>query len=292
MPPRLSSSPPRLRSTLFRIGAAAAIGVAAAFVVLALRGPKVAPVSAEIGKPATGLEFIAQAKPVPRYAGPAVAVDSIAGAFAYPAWLWRPAAGATAGRIEQSDSDGQVLTLSGWAGDVVVGLRMSHVLITACNRVIATVPVNGEREDIRQRHPNLPDAGWSARIALPDIAPCPVPEIGAHAVARFGEVLFPLEGRVGVPPNAGQAVLDDGRYRRPDRPDREPGSAFAPIRTVELGGEGLVLRRCGRDQCAVIARLPAGRQQVMILDQQAGWALVAQAGGNAGWAPDTRLTGP
>ncbi|MFZ2869448.1 SH3 domain-containing protein, partial [Zavarzinia sp.] len=72
---------------------------------------------------------------------------------------------------------------------------------------------------------------------------------------------------------------------------RSPERADAPVRVVNLDGDGIALRRCGRDQCAVIGRLPAGRQRLVILDSQSGWQLVANSGGSAGWAPTDRLYG-
>ncbi|MCF4165806.1 hypothetical protein L2U69_09140 [Zavarzinia compransoris] len=238
---------------------------------------------------ATGLELIA-GRGGPD--GPALAVDSAVGDLVYPIWLWRPASTeTTVGRIEESRHDDRMLEIGGWAGDVSMGLRMSHVLLVACDRVIATVAVEGEREDIRERHPNLPDAGWHARIALADLRPCRDPVVTAFGVARFGDVVFPLEGEVAAPRGAGRAPPPGATLVRSAEALRTPGDTRAPTRLVDLGGDGAELRRCGLERCPVIGHLPAGRQRVIILDHQAGWALVAMADGNAGWARDEQLLG-
>lgn len=238
---------------------------------------------------ATGLELIAD-RPAPN--GPTMTVDSAVGDLVYPIWLWKPASTTTAvGIIEESRFDDRVLDVAGWAGDTTMGLRMSHVLLVACHRVVATVPVAGEREDIRERHPNLPDAGWQARIALADLRPCHDPSLTAFGVARFGDVVFPLEGLVAAPRGAGRAAPPGMALLRATDMLRTPGDTRAPTRMVDLGGKGAVLRRCGLERCPVIGHLPAGRQRVIILDHQAGWALVAMANGNAGWTRDEQLAG-
>lgn len=239
--------------------------------------------------PPTGLELLT----MPEGDDPvALAVDSRGRDDAYPVWLWAPASTETSvGRIEETTVEGDVLALSGWAGDMSLGLRMSDVLLVACNRVIATVPVSQPRDDIVARHPNLTTAGWSARLALADLGPCRKPDVTAYGVARFGNVLFPVEGAVPAPSGAGTGLPAGIQLARLPGAMRSPERAEAPVRVVNLSGEGIALRRCGRDQCAVIGRLPAGRQRLVILDSQSGWQLVANSGGSAGWAPADRLYG-
>ncbi|MFZ2871038.1 hypothetical protein, partial [Zavarzinia sp.] len=151
--------------------------------------------------PPTGLELLT----MPTGDDPvALAVDSRGGDETYPVWLWAPASTDTnVGRIEETTVEGDVLALSGWAGDMSLGLRMSDVLLVACDRVIASVPVSQPRDDIAARHPNLTTAGWSARLALADLGPCRQPDVTAYGVARFGNVLFPVEGAVPAPAGAG-----------------------------------------------------------------------------------------
>jgi hypothetical protein len=216
--------------------------------------------------------------------GPLVPVDSRGGDDTYPIWLWTISTGGPVGTVERSDVADGVLTLSGWAGDINLGLRMSDVLLVACDRVIASVPVSEARRDIARKHPNLPAAGWSARLALADLAPCDRPVVSAYATALFGSAAFPLTGEI-EPVGAAQAVA----LARPAAALPVPRSGQAPVRDVDVGGNGVALRRCGKRDCAVVARLPAGRQRLLILDDQAGWYLVAQSSGTAGWAPASAL---
>ncbi|PWR24366.1 hypothetical protein [Zavarzinia aquatilis] len=239
--------------------------------------------------PPTGLEVLATRAVEPSVA---LAVDSRGGDETYPAWLWLPAsADTTVGRIEEISVEGDVLALSGWAGDMSLGLRMSDVLLVACDRVIATVPVTQPRDDIAARHPNLTTAGWSARLALADLGPCRRPDVSAYGVARFGNVLFPIDGLVPAPAGAGGSLSPGVGLTRPAGAMRSPERSDAPVRVVTLEDGGIVLRRCGRDQCAVIGRLPGGRQRLVILDSQSGWQLVASGGGSAGWVQTSRLYG-
>lgn len=271
--------------SLPRITSLALTGLIATFLFVRFwdRQPDPAPVT-------TGLELITEGEVAPT--GPEIRVDSAPRDLVYPVWLWAPASGdTTVGAIETVAPGSDVLDLSGWAGDVTVGLRMSHVLIVACSRVIATVPVATPRADIRERHPNLPDAGWSARVALADLGPCRPADVTAYGVARFGDVLFPLEGSAGAPQGAGRAPARGISFMRADALSRRPGESSAPMKIVKVGGRGVELRRCGREGCAVIGRLPAGRQRLIILDRQEGWALVSDAGGAAGWTPTAALPG-
>lgn len=279
----------RLSRILLVAGMSAALAVVLIQLVPAERRPSTTAAAA----PPTGLELLAV--PPPQPAEPpaiALAVDSRGADETYPVWLWTPASSETdVGMIEESRVADGVLQLSGWAGDLSLGLRMADVLVVACDRVIATVPVSEPREDIAQRHPNLTPAGWSARVGLADLAPCPSPAVSVYGVARFGSVLFPMAGDIGTIADAGHAPPEGIRLDRRETPLRTPERTDAPVRVVTLNGDGLALRRCGQKQCAVIGRLPAGRQRLVILDSQSGWQLVASTGGEAGWAPTERLYG-
>lgn len=221
--------------------------------------------------------------------GPEVEVDSRAAADAYPVWLWTiSTSGEPVGEIETREVSDGIMTLGGWAGDINLGLRMSDVLLVACNRVVATVPVDRERADIARRHPNLPAAGWVARLAVSDLVPCERPTITAYATAMFGSAAFALKGEIS-PEERAAISTENHRLVRHRAEMRSPRSAQAPVRDVDIGDSGVALRRCGQRDCAVIARLPAGRQRLLILDDQAGWFLVAQSGGTAGWAPESAL---
>ncbi|WP_147385699.1 SH3 domain-containing protein [Oleomonas cavernae] len=251
------------------------------------------PAASTIEQSRAGLDLVLAPpqQPAPAVAsGPLVAVDSRAGDNTYPIWLWTISNGGAVGAIDKSHVEGGVVTLSGWAGDINLGLRMSDVLLVACDRVVASVPVSGTRADIARKHPNLPAAGWSARLALADLAPCDHPVVSAYATALFGSAAFPLSGEV----EPGDALLSAEALRldRPTAELRTPRTAQAPIREVEVGGQGIALRRCGKRECAVVARLPAGHQRLLILDDQAGWILVAQSSGTAGWAPASALKVP
>jgi len=249
------------------------------------------PATATIEQSRAGLDLVLAPPQQPAAvipSGPLVPVDSRGGDDTYPIWLWTISTGGPVGTIERSDVADGVLTLSGWAGDISLGLRMSDVLLVACDRVIASVPVSEARRDIARKHPNLPAAGWSARLALADLAPCDRPVVSAYATALFGSAAFPLTGEV-EPVEAAGAFAEALALARPAADLSVPRAGQAPVREVEVGGNGIALRRCGKRDCAVVARLPAGRQRLLILDDQAGWYLVAQTTGTAGWAPEAAL---
>lgn len=276
-----------------------AVAVAAGAAILATEpdtpGPGEPPDASPIGESRAGLDVVLPPPAPPPVtpaavpSGPAIPVDSRDTADTYPIWLWTISTGSAVGEIEESHVEDGVLTLSGWAGDTNLGLRMSDVLLVACDRVIASVPVDMPRTDIARQHPNLPAAGWSARLALSDLVPCTEPAVTAYSTALFGAAAFPLEGDVPPAEGAGALTADAVRLERPAGDFRTPRTAQAPVRDVEVGGSGVALRRCGKKNCEVVARLPAGRQRLLILDDQAGWYLVAQTSGAAGWAPESAL---
>lgn len=176
---------------------------------------------------------------------------------------------------------GDILQLSGWAGDPVLGIRFTTVVFTACGKVIGAAAVTMERPEItRWVHPNLSPAGWTARLAVAHLPACDNVAIRAWAVhaARF---IYPLEGRVSlslpdadhlaaVPVTAGAAVM---------RPDEQPRLDRA---AVSVGADGAVLRRCANSGCEAVGTLAEGVHASAVLDRRGAWTLIV-AENQAGW---------
>ncbi|MCM0020546.1 MAG: hypothetical protein NBV67_11175 [Tagaea sp.] len=187
----------------------------------------------------------------------------------------------------RADEDGAVLVVAGWAGDAGLGLRIPRVGVGACGVVVASVPVEGERPDVRASvHPHLDRAGWTARIFAEHLPVCEGRTLEAYAFLPGGRVLAKLAIAPGaIPDLAGAGAEADG-----------PSVLFRPgdLSGPELGRARVAvpqsLRRCAGTECAETARLPRGDHLVAVLDRRDGWALVKAADSDrAGWLPERQL---
>jgi hypothetical protein len=183
--------------------------------------------------------------------------------------------------------DGAVLVASGWAGDPGLGLRIQRVGIGACGTIVASVPVEGERLDVRDSvHPQLDRAGWTARIFADHLPSCEGRTLEAYAFLPGGRVLAKLAIAPGaLPALTGQGAEADG-----------PSALFRPsdLAGPELGRTRVAvpqsLRRCAGTECAETARLPRGEHLLVVLDRRGSWALVKSADSDrAGWLPERQL---
>lgn len=182
-----------------------------------------------------------------------------------------------------------VLLVSGWAGEPVLGMRASHVLLSLCGQVFAATAVDLPLPSVRRFvHPNLTDAGWAARLpvaALPSCVDDEPPLLRAWA-ARDGRILYPLEGVTALtPPTARPLAAAVPPGRPPLRPEDLP-----PLerRVVEVGAAGAGLRRCPAADCAGVGHLEAGAYESVLLEHRGRWTLLV-ADDQAGWLADEQF---
>ena len=251
-----------------------------------------APVQPAPAQPApTPAPVAATPAPPPAPSGPIV-VDTLPPGYALD--TWQRARGA-AGKIEsvtltteeplpsRALNDGDVIEISGWAGDSDLGARTAFVAIAICGRVIATPAVDGQRPDIaRNVHPNLGRSGWRARVAIAHVPRCADAKL--EILAPMGP--FPFA----VPLDGGQTLtLASGgtapALRGPAAPlRRAPTAAPEPRRLTVQGSGNINLRRCASIECSVLGALRAGVHQAIVVENAADWLLVAvPTAGASGW---------
>lgn len=280
----------------------AAAGGASLLVSFAPPPPGAAPVAApQAAAPApTNPPAQASAAPAAASATPAPAATS-AGPLSvdslppgYPLDAWQRARGA-AGKIESATliteeplppralNDGDVIEISGWAGDSDLGARAAFVAIAICGRVIATPAVDGQRPDIaRNVHPNLGRSGWRARVAIAHVPRCADAKL--EVLAPMGPFPFavPLDGGQTLTLAAGGTPPS---LRGPAAPLRRAPTAAPEPRRLTVQGTGNVnLRRCASTDCSVLGALRAGVHQAIVVENTTDWLLVAvPTAGASGW---------
>lgn len=228
-------------------------------------------------------------------------VDSFAPADHYPLISWVQDT-AEAGGIDHASTAGQrlheqadgavtedVLLLSGWAGDPVLGIRFETVLFAACGKVVGAAPVTLDRPEIaRWVHPNLSPAGWTARLAMAHMPTCEDPTLRAWAV-HAGRFVYPLQGRV---PLAIKGAVE-GAEDEADTAQAPAAFPGAPLlqpherpqlerASVSVGENGAVLRRCADATCEPVGTLNEGVHASAVLDRRGVWTLIV-AETQAGW---------
>lgn len=185
-----------------------------------------------------------------------------------------------------------VLVVSGWAGEPLLGLPFTHVLFSLCGEVFAAADVREPRPDIRRFvHGNLSHAGWSTRLPVAAFPACPgavadVPELLRVWAVRDQKILYPLEGVTALTLPRGQALASAVPEGRPPvRPETLPPLERRRVRVVE---EGASLRQCPAFDCAALGRVGAGAQDAVLLDHAERWTLLV-VDGQAGWLADDRF---
>ncbi len=252
----------------------------------ATSAPTPAPAASPVPAPAA-----ATPAPPPAPSGP-IAVDSLPPGYALD--TWQRARGA-AGKIEsialtteeplpaRALNDGDVIEMSGWAGDSDLGARAAFVAIAICGRVIATPAVDLQRPDIaRDVHPNLGRSGWRARVAIAHVPRCADAKL--EILAPMGPFPFavPLDGARTLTLAAGGTTPS---LRGPAAPlRRAPTAAPEPRRLTVQGTGNINLRRCASTECSVLGALRAGVHQAIVVENAADWLLVAvPTAGASGW---------
>ena len=176
-----------------------------------------------------------------------------------------------------------ILELSGWAGDVSIGLRYPYVLISACDRVVAHTAVNLQRPDVAKAvHENLGLSGWRVTIAAAHLPQCKGGALRAWGVAPGDrKLLLPLNRHIGLSDRAIEP--DDSRRFKAAAAPLRSGDLPPIVPTVlNVRAKILNMRRCAKPDCAVTGQLAKGTWSVLELGETAGWMLVALPG-RAGW---------
>ena len=177
-----------------------------------------------------------------------------------------------------------ILTLSGWAGEINVGIRYPFVVASICRNIVAHAAVTGARSDVAKAvHPNLTVSGWRIQIAAASIPTCADSTIRVWGVAPGRtRLILPLNGRFSV--KAGSVLSDASKaapleYAVPLTLEVMPPVASL---TLKVTANTLNIRRCGDAKCAITGKFRKGAWPVVKMDESADWLLVATPE-RAGW---------
>ena len=266
----------------------------------ALALPRVAPAS-PAGKPRSAVEDTVQpdavAKGNTRWEAVEVVVGSYGSKLFYPIGEWTLGT-APSGFIDSVNVNGQalgpeaampplrgrdLLELSGWAGDVAVGLRYPYVLISACDQIVAHTPVNLPRPDVAKAvHGNLGLSGWRVTIAAGHLPSCKGGLIKAWGAAPGDQkLLLPLNRHIAL---SDKAIEPEEKLQFTAAAPPLHAGDLPPIPPAQLNvrAEMLNMRRCAGPDCPVTAQIARGTWSVLVLGESVDWILVALPG-RAGW---------
>lgn len=192
---------------------------------------------------------------------------------------------------DRAMTSGDVLLVSGWAGEPLLGMRFSHVLFSLCGEVFAAADVGEPRPDVRRFvHGNLRNAGWSVRLPVAALPACPgatgeTPELLRVWAVRDQRIVYPLEGVTALTLPRGRGTAPAVPPGRPAlRPADLPPLERRTLSVVEDGG----LRRCPDIDCPRLGTVPAGSHEAVLLDHHDRWTLLV-VGTQAGWLADDRF---
>jgi hypothetical protein len=243
---------------------------------------------------------VAKAPPVPtkknlRVVSPLVPVNSYGNDIVIPLKSWEQAT-IIAGNVDQVLIDGSeprdignrplnnddVLQISGWAGNMSLGMRMRYVLISMCKEVIGHTPILDRRPDIAETiHPNLVLSGWTAWIAVAHLPRCEDPRIRFWAMGAHAATISPLVNRhkINLPASSFEpkrAFYTDGNPLKPERLTK-------PIPVVlNILNDQVNLHHCADADCRIIGTQAKGSYLAFIADTAHDWALI-QFRQSSGW---------
>jgi hypothetical protein len=177
-----------------------------------------------------------------------------------------------------------ILMLSGWAGEINVGIRYPFVVASVCGDIVAHAAVREERPDVAKAvHPNLTVSGWRMRVAAASIPTCEDSSIRVWGVAPGQtRLILPLNGRfsLNVSPRI-SSVSEAAPLEHPAPLTREMMPQVVSL-ALKVTANTLNIRRCGDAECAITGKFRKGVWPVVKMDQSADWLLVATPE-RAGW---------
>jgi hypothetical protein len=187
------------------------------------------------------------------------------------------------GNLRQDD----LLEITGWAGDPALGMRVSKVVLAACDQVFASAAVGRQRPDIATSvHRNLGESGWVAEVLLGHVPRCENTVVRAWAVAPGRPLLLETEAELPLPAeprpvNPLPAVTLRAPLTGPPAEPLSPSTFLVLDRTAPL-------RSCAGADCLTVATLQQGRNDGYLVERSGDWVLIA-VGSSAGWIADMAI---
>lgn len=233
---------------------------------------------------------------------PSVAVNSYPVAATRPLSDWQTDPRKTMGWIDTASlvtvtgtprqtpnlTNEDLLVVSGWAGEMDIGIRIHRVLLVICDRVVATTTAGLPRPDVAEKvHSNLAQSGWSAKLAIGHLPRCQDAALTAWGTNRTGKMLFPLAGRVQLPLPPVDPLLSLKYLTSP--PPFAPGDdPPSPVRFVSFLNKKTALLRTPAKTGTTIDQMDGGRYPATILEEMPDW-LQLVVGDKAGWVPRSSI---
>lgn len=185
---------------------------------------------------------------------------------------------------------GDVIVLSGWTGEVNVGIRLPYVMASVCDKVVGHAPVSGHRPDVAKAvHPNLIASGWRMRIALASLPNCEDRSLRVWGVVPGqARLILPLNGHVpmAAPDSGPGPATNPGKNKTPEFQNSQPlmTQDITPLKSLTLmvKADTLNIRACGDATCSITGKFRKGEWTVVKMDESKDWLLVATPE-RAGW---------
>ena len=180
-----------------------------------------------------------------------------------------------------------LLEITGWAGDPALGMRVSKVVLAACDQVFASAAVGRPRPDIASSvHRNLGESGWVAEILLGHVPRCEQTVVRAWAIAPGRPLLLEMEAELPLPAEPRPVTPLPAVTLRSPLPG-PPAEPLSPSTFLVLD-RSAPLRACGAGDCMTVATLQQGRNDGYLIERSGEWVLIA-VGSNAGWIVDRAI---
>ncbi|MHB1218447.1 MAG: hypothetical protein ACYC1L_09665 [Alphaproteobacteria bacterium] len=230
---------------------------------------------------------------------PGQGVSSYLPAAQYPAAEWRrietqagyvdgvtiASTGAKLGDSVPRATD--MLDVSGWVGDPVLGLRFKDVVFAVCGKIVGHTKVGSPRPDVAKAvHPNLAPSGWQARLYVGYLPRCPGASLLVFGVVP-GSMTVVI---VGTPVPLKLPAEEKPPAGAPKGAPLFTPKSVAPARfvSVDVLPDNAELRRCAAADCAAVGQMAKGRYQAHIAEEAGGWVLLILSD-KAGWLPRAQL---
>lgn len=181
-----------------------------------------------------------------------------------------------------------MLEVSGWIGDPVLGLRFKDVVFAMCGMIVGHTKISLLRPDVaRAVHPNLFLSGWRAKLYVAYLPRCTSATLHVLGVVPGSMTVMSAGAPIPLKLPATDKMLANAPSGAPlFTPKNVTAARFIPVNVLPDSAE---LRRCGAVDCAAVGQVAKGRYAGHIAEEANGWVLLIMKD-KSGWLARSQIS--